>query len=756
MRHSLFFSGRRPAALLATLGLAVILLPITGMAQPSAPAAPAAARANQSPLLAPWGGPHGGVPAFDKIKVADFKPALEAAMAENLAEINTIANNPAAPTFENTIAAMERSGRTLARVSAVYDVWSSTLNDAAFSAVETEMAPKLAAFSDQISQNPALFKRIEAVCNAPATKKLTAEQQRLVTEDYKQFVRSGTKLDTPAKARLSAINQKLAGLFTNFSQNVLADEADSVLVLKTDKDLGGLSASLREAAKTTAGTRKIAAAGVITNTRSSIDPFLTYSDQRALREKAWRMFTNRGDNGGAHDNNVLITQILQLRAERAKLLGYATHAHLRLDNTMAKTPEAAMRLMEQVWKPGVARVHEEVADMLALAKKEGAPANFKIEPWDYRYYAEKVRKARYDLDQNEVKQYLQLDKMREAMFWVAGELFNFAFVPVTDVPVYQPDVKVWLVNDKTTGQQIGLWYFDPYARPGKNSGAWMNAYRNQERVDGEVTTIVSNNSNFVKGKNGEPILISWTDATTLFHEFGHALHGLSSNVTYPTLSGTNVVRDYVEFPSQLLENWLATPEVLNKFALHYQTGQPIPAALVTRINKASTFNQGFETTEAISSALIDIKLHLAGDQKIDPDKFERETLAQMGMPHELVMRHRTPQFSHVFSSDGYSAGYYSYLWSVVLAADAFTAFTEAGGPYDKAVAARLRQHVFTVGNTIDPAVGYRAFRGRDPKIEGLMKKRGFPLLGAKDGPKAPAPTKKPVGMAKPAAAAKRK
>ncbi|WP_216688342.1 M3 family metallopeptidase [Hymenobacter siberiensis] len=754
MRQLPFAASCRLTGFLTTLGLAFTLLPTPGMAQTTASSAtPTSARANQPALLAPWAGGHGGVPAFDKVKVADFKPALEAAMAENLAEINAIANNPAAPTFENTIAAMERSGQTLTRVSAIYDIWSSTLNDAAFSAVETEMAPKLAAFSDQITQNAALFKRIETVYNAPATKKLTPEQQRLVAVDYKQFVRAGAKLNTTAKARVSAINQQLAGLFTNFSQNVLADEADSVLVLKTDKDLGGLPASLRDAAKTTAGTRKIAAVGVITNTRSSIDPFLTYSDQRGLREKAWRMFTNRGDNGGAHDNNALITQILQLRAERAKLLGYATHAHLRLDNTMAKTPEAAMQLMEQVWKPAVAREHEEVADMLALAKKEGASANFKIEPWDYRYYAEKVRKARYDLDQNEVKQYLQLDKMREGMFWVAGELFNFAFVPVTDVPVYHPDVKVWQVNDKTTGKQIGLWYFDPYARPGKNSGAWMNAYRNQERMDGKaVTTIVSNNSNFVKGTPGEPVLISWTDATTLFHEFGHALHGLSSNVTYPTLSGTNVVRDYVEFPSQLLENWLATPEVLNKFALHYQTGQPIPAALVARIDKASSFNEGFATTEFLASALIDMKLHLAGGQKIDPDKFERETLAEMGMPSELVMRHRTPQFSHVFSSDGYSAGYYSYLWSVVLAADAFSAFTEAGGPYDKAVAARLRKNVFTVGNTVDPAAGYRAFRGRDPKIDALMKQRGFPMAeakakaGGKLGPSKPAgaPPKMPV------------
>jgi len=732
---SFSLNHRQVAGSLALLGLAVAQ-PHMSMAQATSPVVTVTGRAGQAPLLAPWGGPHGGVPAFDKVKVADFKPALEAAMAENLAQIAAIANNPAAPTFDNTIAAMERSGGALDRVQAVYGVWKSTLNDKEFGAVETEMAPKMAAFADQISQNTALFKRIEAVYKSPATKKLTPEQQRLVEVNYKQFVRAGAKLDAPAKARLSQINQQLAGLFTRFSQNVLADEADSVLVLKTDKDLGGLPPSLRDAATTAATARKASGVGVITNTRSSIDPFLTYSDQRALREKAWRMFTNRGDNGGAHDNNALITQILQLRAERAKLLGYPTHAHLRLDNTMAKTPEAAMQLMLEMWKPAVARVHEEVADMQALAKKEGAPAGFKIEPWDYRYYAEKVRKARYDLDQNEVKPYLQLDKMREGMFWVAGELFNFTFVPVTDVPVYHPDVKVWQVNDKTTGKQVGLWYFDPYARPGKNSGAWMNAYRNQERMDGkEVTTIVSNNSNFVKGKEGEPVLISWTDATTLFHEFGHALHGLSSNVTYPGLAGTSVVRDYVEFPSQLLENWLPTPEVLNRFALHYQTGQPIPQVLVDRINKASTFNEGFATTEFLASALIDMKLHLAGSQKIDPDKFERETLAELGMPHELVMRHRTPQFSHVFSSDGYSAGYYSYLWSVVLAADAFSAFTEAGGPYDKAVAARLRAHVFTVGNTVDPATGYRAFRGRDPKVDALMKQRGFPLAPAKAMPK---------------------
>ncbi|GAB3164350.1 M3 family metallopeptidase [Telluribacter humicola] len=681
------------------------------------------ATTTQNPLLAEWKGPYGGVPPFDQVKVSDFKPTLEAGMEENLADIERIATNKQAPTFENTIAALERAGQTLDRVQTVYGVWSSTMNSPEFQAVQREMAPRMAAFSDKITQNKALFNRIEAVYNSPQKKDLTPEQQRLAWVYYNNFVRSGAKLDDAAKARLSEINQKLAGLFTQFSQNVLADETDQVLVIENEADLAGLPQSLRQAADAAAESRKKPNAWVITNTRSSVDPFLTYADNRQLREKAWRMFVNRGDNGGQQDNNAIITEILQLRAERAKLLGYPTHAHWRLDNTMAKTPERALELMEAVWKPAVARVREEVADMQALANKEGA--NIKIEPWDYRYYSEKVRKDKYDLDQNEVKQYLQLDKLREGMFWVAGELFGFNFKPVTNVPVYHPDVKVWEVTNRETGKHVGLWYFDPYARPGKRSGAWMNAYRRQQRLDGDETTIVSNNSNFVKGKEGEPVLISWDDATTLFHEFGHALHGLSSNVTYPSLAGTAVVRDYVEFPSQLLEHWLSTPEVLQRFAVHYQTGKPIPKELVERIERASTFNQGFATTEYLSSALVDMKLHLAGDKKIDPDQFERETLTALGMPNELVMRHRTPQFLHIFSSDSYSAGYYSYLWSDVLTADAFGAFTEAGGPYDKEVAEGLRKHVFSIGNTIDPAEGYRSFRGRDAKVDALMRKRGF-------------------------------
>jgi peptidyl-dipeptidase Dcp len=677
----------------------------------------------QNPLLAPWTGPYGGVPPFDNVKVEHLKPALEAAMAEQLAEVERIANDPAAPTFENTLAALERSGRTLDRVGTIYGVYSNTMSTPDFQKVEEEMAPKLAAFSDQITQNEKLFKRIAAVYDARDTGKLTPEQKRLAWLDYTNFVRAGAKLDPVAKKRLSEINQRLAALYTKFSQNLLADETDYVLFLDQESDLAGLPDSLRAAAASAAEQRGQKGQWAILNTRSSMEPFLTYSDRRDLREKVWRTYYSRGDHGDAKDNNAIITEILKLRAERAKLLGYQTHAHWRLENSMARTPERAMELMEAVWKPAVARVREEVADMQAVADKEGA--KIRIEPWDYRYYAEKVRKAKYDLDQNEVKPYLQLEKLREGMFWVAGQLFGFNFSPVDGVPVYHPDMRVYKVTDPS-GKLVGLWYFDPYARPGKQSGAWMNAYRNQERFDREIATIVSNNTNFVKGKPGEPILISWDDATALFHEFGHALHGLNSNVSYPSLSGTAVARDYVEFPSQLLERWLSTPEVLNRFALHYQTGKPIPPELVQRIEHASTFNQGFVTVEYLASALVDMKLHLAGDQTIDPDAFERDTLKALGTPSEIVMRHRTPQFSHAFSSDGYSAGYYSYLWSDTLSADAWEAFTEAGGPYDKAVAKRLHDAVFSAGNTMDPADAYRAFRGRDPGIAALMRKRGFP------------------------------
>lgn len=700
--------------------LAVPLLLLSGPAR-----APGAAAENemQNPLLATWSGPYGGVPPFDAVRVEHFAPALDAAMAAQLAAIDAIAANPAPPTFDNTLAALERSGRMLDRVNSVFGVFSSTLSSPEFQAVEREAMPKLAAFQDRITQNEKLFARIAAVYETRETSCATPEQKRLAWLYYTNFVRAGAKLDPAAKARVAAINTRLATLYTSFSQAILAEEADYTTFVDDPAALAGLPASVRAAMASAAEARGHKGAWAVTNTRSSVEPFLAYADRRDLRERVFRNFTLRGDHGDARDTKATIAEILKLRAERAQLLGYPTHAHWRVEDQMAKTPERALALMEAVWPAAVARVREEVADMQAIADRDGA--GITIEPWDYRYYAEKVRKAKYDLDENEVKPYLQLEKLREAMFWVAGQLLDLHFTPAKGVPVYHPDVRVWEVKDGR-GRLVGLWYFDPYAREGKRSGAWMNAYRNQERFDGEVTTIVSNNANFVKGEPGKPVLVSWTDAETLFHEFGHALHGLSSSVSYPSLSGTSVARDYVEFPSQLLERWLETPEVLSRFALHAETGKPIPAALVAKIERASRFNQGFATVEYLSAALVDMKLHLAGGRDLDVAAFERDTLAALGMPREIVMRHRTPQFQHAFADDGYSAGYYSYLWADTLSADAFEAFTEAKGPYDRAVAKRLRDTVFSTGNTVDPADAYRAFRGRDAGIGALMRKRGFP------------------------------
>ena len=719
------FRFRAPA--LASASLIVVAACATSSTKPDAPA-PTAKGTNtaMNPVLAPWTGPWGGIPPFGKFKPAEIKPALEAAMAENLAEVDRIAADPAPPSFDNTITAMERAGKALDRVSTIYAIYISTMSDAEMQAIETEMSPKLAAFNDQIVQNSRLFGRIAAVYAQREALGLNPEQQRLLWLDYTEFVRAGAKLDDPRKRRLAELNQQLASLFTRFSQNLLAEESTQMVLLDKEADLAGLPPALRGSAASAASSRDHQGKWAVINTRSSVDPFLTWSTRRDLREKVWRMFTSRGDNGDAHDNNQIISEILKLRAERATLLGYPTHAHWRLENQMAKTPERAVELMEAVWKPAVARVHEEVADMQAIADAEHA--GIRIAPWDYHFYSEKVRKAKYDLDENDLKPYLQLDKLREGMFWVAGELFGLRFKPVTDgsVAVYQPDVRVWEVTD-ARDRHVGLWFFDPYARPGKTSGAWMNEYRRQSHLDGDVPVIVSNNANFVKGNPGEPILISWNDARTLFHEFGHALHGLNSNVTYPSLAGTSVPRDYVEFPSQLLERWLSTRPVLDRFALHYETGQPMPAELVQKVKRAETFKQGYLTVEYLSSALIDMKVHLAGGTPIDPRRFERETIAALGMPSELVMRHRTPQFAHVFSGDAYSAGYYSYLWSDTLSADAYEAFLEAKGPYDQAVAKKLRDNVFSAGNKVDPTDAYRAFRGRDPGIAALMRKRGFPV-----------------------------
>jgi peptidyl-dipeptidase Dcp len=678
-------------------------------------------------LLAEWTGPYGGEIPFDKVKVAAIGPALEEGMRREQAEIDAIAGDKAGPTFANTIIPLERAGRALDRVQTIYGVWKSNLKTPDVQALETRMEPKLAAFNDRIYQNEKLFARIDAVYQARERSGLTSEQQRVVWKHWNDFVKQGAQLKPEAKARVTAINQELAGLYAKFMQNLLADEADHVLYLKQG-DLAGLPQSQRDAYAETAKEKGHPGEWAVANTRSAMEPFLTYSDRRDLREKVWRTYYSRGDNKDAHDNTVsIIPQILKLRYEKARLMGFPSYAAWKMQDTMAKTPEAAMAQMMQVWPAAIARVRQEVADMQAVADREASGKAPPIAPWDYRYYAEKVRKAKYDLDMQQVSRYLQLDKMREAVFWEAGQLYGFTFTKVT-APVFAPEMSVYEVKDRT-GQHVALWYFDPYARPIKASGAWMDQYRSQQK-DVPSATIASNNTNFVKPAPGRPVLISWDDATTLFHEFGHALHAMNSNVTYPSVSGTNVARDFVEFPSQLNENWLPTKEVLSRFAVDEQ-GHPIPQALVDKVLKAQTFNTGFTVTEYLAAAIMDMKLHTTpqgpNDPPIDPDKFEKQTLDALGMPSEIVMRHRTSQFFHVFQSDDYAAGYYSYLWAEVLDHDAFEAFKEAMGPWDPAVAKRLEDDIMSVGDTVDPAVAFRNFRGRDPKVDAYLRAKGFPV-----------------------------
>ncbi len=647
-------------------------------------------------------------------------------MRLNLAEIAAIAGSPEHPTFHNTIEALERCGHALDRVATVYGVWISNLKTPDVQATETEMAPKLAAFDDQIIQDAALFARLDAVYQARETSGLTPEQQRLTWHHWTRFVKEGAKLTPDAKARVTNINQELAGLYSRFGQNLLADEAGYVLYLN-EADLAGLPASLRDAARAMAADNGRPGEFAIPNTRSWMDPFLTYADRRDLRESIWRTYYSRGDNRDANDNTLaVIPRILKLRAEKAALLGFDTYADWKLSDTMARTPANAMAQMMDVWPAATARVREEVADMQALADRlagGNAPA---IAAWDYRYYAEKVRKAKYDLDMEQVKPYLQLHHLREGMFWAASQLYGFSFSKLDDTPVFDPAVTVYEVAD-AAGGHVALWHFDPYARPIKASGAWMSQYRSQEQL-APAAAIVSNNTNFVNPPPGQPVLVSWDDAVTLFHEFGHALHAMTSQVTYPSLSGTNVARDFVEFPSQLNENWLSTHQVLSRFAID-QDGNPIPDSLVDKILRIQTFNTGFAVTEYLAAAIVDMKLHSLQQgpdaPPIDADAFEKATLAELGMPAEIVMRHRTPQFGHIFQGDSYAAGYYSYLWAEVLDHDAFEAFTEAGGPYDSKVAKRLLDTVMSVGNTVDPAVAYRNFRGRDPNVGAYLRSKGF-------------------------------
>jgi peptidyl-dipeptidase Dcp len=689
-----------------------------GMANPQT-----ATSTEENVLLDEWTGPYGGVPGFDRMNLEDLKPALEAGMARELEEIAAIAANPEPPTFENTIAAMERAGRDFDRVSTYFGIWSGNLSTSEFRKVEAEMAPRIAEFRTKIIQNEALFRRIQAVHDGDEPATLGPDQQRLVTLVYDRFARRGATLEGDDRKRYAEINKRLAELHTRFANNVLADEEGHVTFI-TKEQLGGLPDSLVEAAAATSSKRGRAGEYAVTNTRSSMAPFLTFSDERKLREKVWRTYYSRGDNGDGHDNNVVIAEILRLRDERAGLLGHDNFARWALEKRMARTPERTFGLMQAVWPAALKRVAQEVADMQAIADAEGA--GIRIERWDYRYYAEKVRKAKYELDSQELKQYLQLEKLRDAMFFVAGKVFEMEFSPVAkgSVPVFHVDVGVWEVTDKSSGALIGLWYLDPYARPGKRSGAWATSYRKHETFDGEKSVLSSNNSNFVKGPPGKPVLISWDDAVTLFHEFGHALHSLSSRVAYPGLNGG--LRDFIEFQSQLLERWLLTDEVIDQFLVHHETGERIPDSLVAKIKNAAQFNQGFATTEYLASALVDMKFHTTDPAELDADAFERAALAELDMPREIVMRHRSPHFAHIFSGEGYAAGYYSYMWADVMTSDAAEAFAEApGGFFDKELSRKLVDELFSVGNAVDPEEAYRKFRGRDARIGALMRDRGF-------------------------------
>ncbi|HIV76713.1 MAG TPA: M3 family metallopeptidase [Candidatus Sphingomonas excrementigallinarum] len=696
------------------------LLSTSAMASPpQAVQAPAA-----NPLIAPWTGPYGGVPPWDKVKPELFPAAFEAALAERGAEYERIANNPAKPTFANTFVPMQNAGQTLNRVMTLFGVMTGNMNTPAYQALDREWSPKLSKASDQITFNPKLFARIEAIYKARDTSGLDAQQKRLVTRTYDSFVRQGAKLTPAQKEELSAFNQNLAINFSEFSQRLLADEGTAIIVTDEAR-LAGLPDSVKAVAKAAAAERGQQGWAIV-NTRSAVDPVLTFGTDRALREQVWRAFTKRGDNGDINDTKATIARIVRLRANRAHLLGFKTHADWRMQDTMAKTPAAAMDLMMRVWPAAKARVAEEVRDMQAIADAsaaKGEGAKITIEPWDYRFYQEKVRKSRYDLDQAELKPYFELNNIIQGSLYAANRLYGLEFKEITGtVPVFEPNMRVWHVT--RGGKEVGLFYRDDFARTGKRSGAWANTYRGQRNLPPVQTVLSSNNNNFAKGAPGEPVLISLDDAETLFHEFGHAIHAMLQNVTYPGLAGTP--RDFVEYPSQVNEHWLLTRDVLDKYARHYKTGQPMPQALLDKIKASETFNQGFATTEYLSSAIVDMKLHTIPDGIVDPAAFEATTLREIGMPKELVMRHRLPQFNHLFSSDSYSAGYYSYLWSETMDADTFAAFEEAGSPWDKATADRFARILLSTGNETDRAEAYRAFRGRDPDVNALLKQRGFP------------------------------
>jgi peptidyl-dipeptidase Dcp len=670
-----------------------------------------------NPFFADWETPF-GIPPFDLIRPEHFPPAFDRGMDQQLAEIAAIVAAPAPPGFADTIEALERSGKRLDRVSRVFSNLDASDTSPALEKIARDYAPRLAQHQMRIALDPGLFARIADLHARRGELGLAEDQLRLLDRHHLRLVRAGALLNPGQKARMAAISERLASLHTRFGQNVLQDEREWRLVLDA-ADLNGLPDFARAAAAQAAEERGLPGRYVVTLARSSIEPFLTFASRRDLRRAAHLAWTARGAHPGEADNTPLVREIMTLRAEQARLLGYDNFAAYRLDDSMARTDTAVEQLLLKVWDPAKEKARGERAALEEMARAEGL--NEAIEPWDWRYYAEQVRRSRYDLDEAEVKPYFVLDNMVAAAFDSAGRLFGLTFTARPDLPVYHPDVRVWEVRDQA-GAHVGLFLHDNFARPGKHSGAWSSRYRDQQDLDGPVAPIVVNNNNFAKG---DPTLLSFDDAETLFHEFGHGLHALLSRVRYPSQSGTAVRRDFVEFPSQIFEHWMSAPANLRKYARHYQTGAPIPEQLLHRLLATRTFNQGFATVEYTASALIDLELHRhRHPENLDPDRFEREFLEAYQVPREIGLRHRPAHFQHLFAGGGYAAGYYAYLWAAVLETDGFAAFTEKGDVFDPALAARL-QDIYSSGDTRDPMALYRAFRGRDPDIAALLRQRGL-------------------------------
>lgn len=675
-----------------------------------------------NPLLADWTTPF-EAPPFGAIETGHFKPAFDAALAAHRAEIAAIAGNADAPSFDNTIAAIERSGKLLTRVGMVFGQLTSAATSDELQAVERDVTVELARHWNAFYLNPALFQRIDTLFAQRTELGLDPEALRVLERYHLDFVRAGAKLTADERARYAAIVERLATLGTQFGQNVLADEQETVFAL-TEAEVAGLPDFARASAAETARDRKLNAPYAVTPSRSSVEPVLHFATDRAVREKVWRAFVKRGANGNKNDNSKLVEEIVALRAEQAKLLGYESYAAYKLADSMAGTPKAARGLLEEVWAGGRTRAEADREALAELARAEGQSAP--LEAWDWRYYAEKLRLARYDFDENALKPYLQLDKVVEAGFYVAGRLFGLSFTPREDIEGYHPDVKVWEVTRE--GRVIGLFYGDFFARPGKRSGAWMTSFREQAKLDGVQLPLIVNTCNFNKPPAGQPALLSLDEGRTVFHEMGHGLHGLLSDVTYPRIAGTSVVRDFVELPSQIYEHWLEQPEVLARFT-HFETGEAIPAEMLERLKAARNANSGFETVEFVSSAILDMDYH-SRTMSGSVAEFEAEVLESIAMPREIALRHASTHFLHLFSGDGYAAGYYSYLWSEVLDADGFRAFEEKGDPFDPETAKKLYEFIYSAGGKRDFAEAYRLYRGRDPEVGPLLENRGLVAAAA--------------------------